>query len=328
MGNHIQTMGQLSTLSAVLLLLPAALASSDWSYDHHGGSGPEHWDGECRGQSQSPIDLEEQELTVSLPPLSLADYDQVPVSSLLVNNGHSVKLTNQYSAGLTPQMSGAGLNDHYKFAQVHFHWGNDSSRGSEHTLNGQAFPMEMHLVHHNASFKDINEAAKQKSPSSLAVLGIFFKVSSTAHPGVNKLLPFLREVRTAGSQVEVTPRLVLSDLVPGDLSQVYRYSGSLTTPGCNEIVQWTVVKKPVQILEEQMEEFRQLLTKDNTPLVDNYRPTQNLNNRKVIQAYTGPARWCSVLHPEVRAGASSLSTFSLPLLLLLLITSLNTPSLH
>ena len=41
--------------------------------------------------------LSDSEATVSdLLPLTMTDYDQVPVSSLLENNGHAAKLSNTY----------------------------------------------------------------------------------------------------------------------------------------------------------------------------------------------------------------------------------------
>ena len=61
-------------------------------------------------------------------------------------------------------------------------------------------------------------------------------MSSISHPGIDKLLPFLRQVRAAETQVEITDKFPLSDLVTGDLTKLVRYSGGLTTPGCNEIV--------------------------------------------------------------------------------------------
>jgi carbonic anhydrase len=43
----------------------------------------------------------------------------------------------------------------------------------------------------------------------------------------------------------------LKDLLPAQTKSFYRYSGSLTTPKCNEIVIWTVFDNPVAISEQQ-----------------------------------------------------------------------------
>ena len=37
-----------------------------------------------------------------------------------------------------PSIKGGGLKDRYIFDQFHFHWGSDSSKGSEHTIDGEA----------------------------------------------------------------------------------------------------------------------------------------------------------------------------------------------
>ena len=34
-----------------------------------------------------------------------------------------------------PFLTGGGLADRYNFVQLHFHWGVDSMRGSEHYIN-------------------------------------------------------------------------------------------------------------------------------------------------------------------------------------------------
>lgn len=36
-----------------------------------------------------------------------------------------------------PFISGGGLSGRYDFAQLHFHWGKDELRGSEHLIGGQ-----------------------------------------------------------------------------------------------------------------------------------------------------------------------------------------------
>ena len=48
-----------------------------------------------------------------------------------------------------PTISGGGLKGTYRFTQLHFHWGNSEKKGSEHIIEGKAFPMEVHLVHFN-----------------------------------------------------------------------------------------------------------------------------------------------------------------------------------
>ena len=40
-------------------------------------------------------------------------------------------------------VSGGGLPGVYNTVQLHFHWGSTSSNGSEHTMNGRRYPMEV-----------------------------------------------------------------------------------------------------------------------------------------------------------------------------------------
>ena len=59
------------------------------------------------------------------------------------------------------------------------------------------------------------------------------------------------------SSVDISNHLKMSDLIPigrngGELDGFYRYSGSLTTPPCNEIVEWTVFHKPIFISLKQV----------------------------------------------------------------------------
>lgn len=42
-------------------------------------------------------------------------------------------------------IDGAGLRESYKAVEVHFHWGKNGGPGSEHTIDGEQYPMEVSL---------------------------------------------------------------------------------------------------------------------------------------------------------------------------------------
>ena len=64
----------------------------------------------------------------------------------------------------------------YEFETLHFHWGRKNNRGSEHILNGVRFPMEMHIIHRNKNYPNMEVALNNSD--GLAVLGIFFQVKT------------------------------------------------------------------------------------------------------------------------------------------------------
>jgi len=270
-------------------ILPANCAGS-WNYKLEDSHGPSNWKAtfpDCKGTQQSPISIP----TSGLPeqthlPLSLLGHTKTPGKANLINNGHTAKLsTEPEKPEYTPIMSGGGLPSSYKFAQIHFHWGADDTKGSEHLIGDTAYPMEMHLVHYKAIHKTIGAALQEGAYDSLAVLGVFFKVDEHPNPGLAHLIPDLANVEGVKMKVDVSP-FPISDFLTGDLSKFYRYNGSLTTPSCNEIVQWTVVKEPVSATKDQLEAFRKLLDSDSAPIVDNFRPPQELGPREVVDVET------------------------------------------
>lgn len=46
-----------------------------------------------------------------------------------------MKLSNDKMGDEMPFITGGGLPDRYNFAQLHFHWGQDSLKGSEHYID-------------------------------------------------------------------------------------------------------------------------------------------------------------------------------------------------
>ena len=81
----------------------------------------------------------------------------------------------------------------------------------------------------------------------------------------------------------------VAPLKQGDTYKYTSYSGSLTTPGCMEIVNWINFLEPLKISSKQLAEFRNLQDKNSKDIVDNFRPPQPLNNRIVKRVTPAPA---------------------------------------
>merc|ERR1711892_443644 len=251
---------------------------SHWNYQQAGGhSGPDYWPGVCQeGEAQSPIDILTAE-HVSLPALRFTGYEESLKSIQLTNNGHSVKFSS--SDGEMPSVAGGGLPGHFVFAQGHFHWGNTSSVGSEHLVGGQSYPLELHLVHFDSKYVTIGESLKH--PDGLAVIGIMHEVTGMDNPHLEPIIEALEHIKEAKGEVDMRKGFSLTSLLPSQPSAFYRYAGSLTTPGCDEIVTWSVLHHPQAVSEHQLERLRSVLDSDGHSMGDNYRPVMPLHGRRV-----------------------------------------------
>lgn len=282
---------------------PASDKGEHWSYDDY--HGPSHWckidpHGQCCGKLQSPIDIDELEAKLEFfKPLEFINYTHVPKEMTLSNNGHTIVLTfgpNDYAPGV----KSGGLSDYFIFDSLHFHWGKDNSWGSEHTIGGRRYPLEMHLVHYNSKYSNKNKAAIM--PDGLAVVGILFHLSEKDNPRVQGVIKGLNDVRYSNDSVQISEPFGLSDILPLRTDDFFRYTGSLTTPPCSEVVTWTVLDSTVGISEYQMSRFRTLRVKskmdlhpDDDMLVDNFRPTQSLYGRRV-HARSTLAKYQAITH--------------------------------
>ncbi|XP_061746357.1 carbonic anhydrase-related protein isoform X3 [Nerophis ophidion] len=96
----------------------------------------------ANGEYQSPINLNSREAQYdpALLDLPLASNYVVCRDCEVINDGHAVRIILKSKS----VVSGGPLPaDHeYELHEVRFHWGKENQRGSEHTVNFKAFPME------------------------------------------------------------------------------------------------------------------------------------------------------------------------------------------
>ncbi|WAR03856.1 CAH2-like protein [Mya arenaria] len=260
----------------ILLVSLAVVARAEWSYS--GASGPDFWALEypaCSKARQSPVQIMHEEAIADddLNSFRFHGYDDIQTLDNLTvwNDGYTVTVRVHGDLAI----EGGGLEGMYALQHFHFHWGSTDRFGSEHFLDGEAYPLEMHLVHKTVRHRKI--AAALEDPKGLAVLGVFAKIGRP-HPYFQAIIDNLR-LLDIGDYANVRP-FPMSELLPGNRETYYRYNGSLTTPPCSESVVWTVFREPIEISEEQIEQVRMLSKISN--VTDNYRPIQSLNGRRIF----------------------------------------------
>ncbi|KAK3587340.1 hypothetical protein CHS0354_036504 [Potamilus streckersoni] len=299
------------TLLFVLIILRFSMAEDVFHWGYRGAVGPKFWPENvptCGGRSQSPVDIHACRYNSSLEDFIFSGYNATGTNMYQVkNNGHTIQVDITKN-NIT--ISGGGLASLYTAAQFHFHWGWNNSQGSEHTLNGKMYPMELHIVHYKTSLGSIGTAAVSGQADALAVLGFFFEVTSSDNAELVPILSQLDHVRYANNSklVSLSSTFSLKSILPDlqGFQTYYRYSGSLTTPTCLEVVIWTVFESTIGISEQQLAMLRGVFETENgeTPeelLYDNYRPVQALGTRKITtntfhwsyeeELNTGPSNW-------------------------------------
>uniref|UniRef100_A0A1I8NFC8 Uncharacterized protein n=1 Tax=Musca domestica TaxID=7370 RepID=A0A1I8NFC8_MUSDO len=102
------------------------------------------------------------------------------------------------------------------------------------------------------------------------------------YPGLNKLFNNLIDVVEPQTSTFLDGTISMGQLL-GDLytKNFFTYKGSLTTPGCSEAVLWHVFPDPLPIAQEHIYKFWDLLDSTGAPLINNYRPVQGVNGRKI-----------------------------------------------
>ena len=224
------------------------------------------------GRAQSPINIVKDDVvpvsSTLLPNLRFNGWDG-RVDGSFANMGHNVQFN--------PSTTGATTVNHkgtYNLLQFHLHWGAGRSDGSEHRVNGAQYDAEIHFVHRRRG-----DPTNSTARDTLTVVGVF---GVAAYGPITGIWRQLMPVPTAFESSTSVTGIRYSDLLPTNRDYYY-YEGSLTTPLCNEIVQWFVLKNPISIPASYISMLRNVQEDAHgTLLSHNVRDAQALNGRLVF----------------------------------------------
>lgn len=208
-----------------------------WNYDDQ-----EAWRAEV-GSMQSPINLKTED-TQKMQDAGKLKLDYQGEVTYIEDNGHSIQAGGKGTAVINGRT--------FDFKQVHFH------AESEHTMDGEHFPLEAHFVNVSKSGR-------------IAVIGVFFK-EGKENDAFGEILGNTEKGKKTDSTVEVN----LHEMLPANLNDYYHYLGSLTTPPLSENVEWYVLRNPVEVSAEQIKKFKTFYDANN-------RDIQELGERTILE---------------------------------------------
>ena len=256
-NNQPQESAATTTSQDTVAPKPPAARPVHWGYE--GESGPATWASLSpvyalcgEGKGQSPINIVKSEtkggatwkFDYKNTSLHIAHNEHMED---IVDNGHTIQVTVDEGSTFTFN------NKTYHLKQFHFH------TPSEHTLDGNHAPMEMHMVH-------------QSDDGGFAVVAVMFKEGKVPNENFTKIIANLPNAKGETKHV-ADANLDLKVHLPKD-NFAYHYVGSLTTPPCTEGVQWLILREQVTLTADQIKAFSSRIGPNN-------RPTQALNTRSV-----------------------------------------------
>ncbi|XP_012279370.1 carbonic anhydrase-related protein 10 [Orussus abietinus] len=257
-----------------------------WTYD--GISGPAFWGlinpewSLCnKGRRQSPVNLEPKHLLFD-PNLQPLHLDKHHVSGVLSNTGHGIVFVVDNDIRLPVNISGGPLSYRYQFHEIHLHYGLTDHSGSEHTVDGYAFPAEIQIFGFNSHLYNNFSDALHRAQGIVAV-SLLLQEGNLSNARLRTFTDQLEKITFHGDAVKIK-HFTVYDLLP-DTKHYMTYDGSTTMPACHETTTWIILNKPIYITKQQILALRHLMqgNSENSkgPLGDNFRPPQPLHHRSV-----------------------------------------------
>lgn len=224
--------------AVLFLIIFASSCGNNWSYE--GASGPANWGDKeenkfCKiGYNQSPIDI-----TANFSKEELQFfYNKSDVEKNRKNHVLQVEFDSRDYA-----LRG---KKKYLLRRFEFH------HPSEHLVKGKPHSLEMQIYH------------KSEDEQWLTV-ALFLEVGKE-NPNFKQIIDVMKSDK---KDLKIDLSKILND---NDLK--FFYDGSMTVPPCREGVKWYVIKTPVEVSKEQMDQLIKLgiFVKSNARPVQKFHP--------------------------------------------------------
>ncbi|MQM03044.1 hypothetical protein Taro_035817 [Colocasia esculenta] len=267
-SSTMATQSAVCVMGVIASLLVACAGALDFvKFGYTGATGPQNWGSLSpdyalcsKGKNQSPINIVKKN-AVENKALNPLDRDYYPTNATLIDNGFNVMLKFDDDVG---ELTLEGKK--YALKQMHWH------SPSEHTIDGERFPMELHLLH----------ASDDKSLAVISILYQYGHADPFLYQLKEKLEELSKEACSGDTEAHISVDEVDTKALRRHTRKYFRYVGSLSTPPCTENVTWNILGKVREMSKDQADLLRSIL---GTEYKNNSRPIQNLNNRKVEMYY-------------------------------------------
>ena len=207
----------------------------------------------CKGLRNSPIDFPTNYSynTSNYFEILSTDYKNIANLRFNITNDKSFHVPGINKDMGTLFVRKNGITYKYTVFDIHFHI------LAEHTFGGKAGDVEFHIIHEKdtayLAANNITDTEEDKVNKYLVVGTVFEATSPNDHPEFEKF-----RISAAGVPENITD-LNLKVFSNPDQSY-YHYVGGLTTPNCDEIVNWVVNTTPVKISSRQNVAIRKWIT--------------------------------------------------------------------
>merc|ERR1719391_368576 len=233
----------------------------------------------CGSDSQSPIALGRPD-KVAYVPRGENNYN-IPKEMELVGTDTFLELSifDDINKPI-PDDVYFNTTERFKLEKVHIIWSMAKYFGSEHSVNGVHYPIELQFIFIDQRFRSPAEATPH--PGARMVNSIFLRSEKNAKDSrqFEKMLEGMRIINGTSKAVPINFVDEFPMWQKFRADDYYTYQGSFTFPPCLDAI-CNVFLSNLVISERQVEEVRYMRRSDGSLYTDLVRPIQPLNQRKV-----------------------------------------------